>query len=258
VELSLIILAIGTVLLATCLVFLLLQRISNIKLKVTVHLKEKLRNDLRRKRTVYDWLPVYGALAGIISALLLMWGSPSINLMAVQVIAWMGILIGYMTQKILKKENRRNALHEASVFFKALGIRLSVGYNIPYSLRVAAALTPSLRPPVQRCLQRWSFDPRQALEGLRKEINIPEAETLCYVLLRAYESGGESVAHVLSQGARNIDYKLAGMEEKSFAVGKMRLLLWRVLPFMSIFGLFAGNFAYYAQNVLFEAIGNIK
>ncbi|MTI82362.1 MAG: hypothetical protein FH756_00370 [Firmicutes bacterium] len=256
VQISLIILITGIVILTTVIIYSLLQHVSKTRPAILNRIK-KIRRKPKRRQGFYDWLPVIGALTGIASSIMLMWGSTT-NMVAMQVTMFVGIAIGYMAKTLLRKENRYRSLREASTFFKAVGVRLKAGYNVPYTLRMAVTLTPSLRPPVQRCLQRWSFDPRTALEDLREEINIPEAETLSYVLLRAYESGGENVAHVLNQGARNIDYKLASMEEKSFAVGKMRILLWRVLPAMSIFGLFAGNFAYYAQNVLFDAISNIK
>lgn len=249
--------AVGVTLLSGSLIYLLLQKLSA---RIQFKRKSVFRNVKRtfsKRQPLHDWFPAIGAFAGILSALLLMWGG-DISWHIVNFVMWVGIVLGLLAKAITKKENRYGILRDASTFFKAVEVRLKAGYNIPHTLRMAAALAPSMQPAVNKALQRWSFDPHQALETLRQELKMPEAETLCYVLKRAYEAGGESVAHVLGQGARNIDSKLMGMEEKSFAVGKMRMLFWRVLPTLTIFGIFALNFAYYAQTTLFQAIQNIK
>ncbi len=247
----------GIVLLSGPLIYLLLNKL-NARIQRKGIFKNMRKTFSKSKRQpLHDWFPAIGGLIGFVSALLLMWGDV-INWFTVNLVMWVGIALGLLAKAITKKENRYGILRDTSTFFKAVEVRLRAGYNIPHTLRMAAALAPSMQPAVNKALQRWSFDPHQALDILRQELKIPEAETLCYVLKRAYEAGGESVAHVLGQGARNIDSKLAGMEEKSFAMGKMRMLFWRVLPTLAIFGIFALNFAYYAQNILFDAVEKLQ
>lgn len=250
---TIILFIIGIALAASTAAYMLLCKVQGCRYSFKPALERVRRS--RRQYKPKDWYPVMGAFGGMLASLLVMGGS--INWTVFQFMTLSGIAMGYTAKTFISKETHYSTLRDASSFFKAVAARLKVGYKVPYSMQMAVIHTPSLEPAVNKCLQQWSFGPKQAIETLRKELNVPEVETLCHVLLRAHEAGGEKVAHVLEQGARNIDNKLISMEEKSFAVGKMRYLLFRMLPGASIFGIIAGSLGYHFQTMINQSITNI-
>ena len=249
----------GVAVIFTILAYMLIIKLIKIKGKIKPVLAnfKKVRD---KKNTFHDWLPTIGALAGLGSAMMLVVGTPDSGGVRATMAStmFMGMIVGYTAKFFLRKEGAYSQLQQTSSFFKALSVRLEKGYNIPYSLKVAVIHAPMFQPAVYRCIQRWSYNPSEALDKLAREMNVPEAKTLFYVLKRAYEAGGESVANVLKIGAKNIDSKLAQMEEKSFAAGKMRYLLYRMLPALTIFGIIAGSMGYTFQARLGESINFIK
>lgn len=193
--------------------------------------------------------PVAGALAGAVAGLLL-----GTNPRVVVVTMWIGLAAGYFARRVTRTTDRFVRLREAARLFKGIGNRLQNGYSPRYALQVSAAATPALRHAVARCLQHWPFDEEQAIEELRRRMGVPEADTLCQVMKRAHQAGGEKVADVLIQGARNLEHKLEALEEKAFITGQMRYLFYRLLPALSIAVLVAGSFAYHVHVTLRQAV----
>ncbi|MBO8128257.1 MAG: hypothetical protein H0Z39_03535 [Peptococcaceae bacterium] len=219
----------------------------------------------RKRQPLRDWFPFLGAVGGIAAAFLLSVGQPVSTGMRQPIdggtlltLVVVGAVLGFGAKKTFTRETRFKKLREASVFYKAVEVRLRAGYTVPHTLQMAASLSPTLRPAVEKCLRQWGFSPRKALEQLRTDLDIPEAETLAYVLIRAYEAGGDKIAHVLGQGARNLDAKMIAAEEKSFAKGRMGYLLYRLLPALGVFGIFAGSLAYHAQKTISSYINFFK
>lgn len=246
----------GAALVCGCIAYAVIVAASQLNQKLKAHrLRGCTAIRMRQAPLSQQMYPVGGALFGLAAGLMLSW-PPSPK--AILFLMWIGMAVGYAVRRVARTTRDDLKMRDAAVLFKALSVRLAAGYNLNHALRLAAALTPHLRRAVNRCLHQWHWGPEKALAGLAEDIGISEVGTLCQVLIRAEKGGVENVPEVLYQGARNLDAKLAALQERSLAKGQMRYLLYRFVPAVAIAFLIFGSLAYHLNVVLKDSLQAVK
>lgn len=194
-------------------------------------------------------------LAGMAGMLFLGWGA---RLPVLAVLVTLGgaggLVLIRMTFKLKEGSNRAAAIRELTVLFEAVELYMRAGYALPQAMRAAALLTPRLRRAVGECLACWPSGPRRALEVLRKNLNIPEAEILVSLLGQVDRVGLKNLEGVMQREAYNLERLRQLAAEVNIAKRPLYFTLYRALPLAAAVGIIVGPLLYRVFGVLRDAI----
>jgi Flp pilus assembly protein TadB len=194
-------------------------------------------------------------LAGMAGMLFLGWGArPPVLALLVTLGGAVGLIITRMTFKLKEGSDRAAAIRELTVLFEAVELYMRAGYALPQAMRAAALLTPRLRRAVGECLACWPAGPRRALEVLRKNLNIPEAEILVSLLGQVDRVGLKNLEGVMQREAYNLERLRQLAAEVNIAKRPLYFTLYRALPLAAAVGLIVGPLLYRVAGVLKDAI----
>ncbi len=134
---------------------------------------------------------------------------------------------------------------QVAILFEAVEMYLRANMSLVQALYAAKSLTPLLNDAVKSCIVRWPSNPENALENLRKDIGVPEADVLVSLLHRINVTGLKNLEGVIQREAQNID-KLRNVAAKmKISSRPTYFMLHRGLPVISILGMFLGSMFYH-------------
>ncbi len=194
-------------------------------------------------------------LAGMAGMLLLGWGSkPWVAASLATLGGAAGLGLTRMMAKLKEGSDRAAAIRELTMLFEAVELYMRAGYALPQALRAAALLTPRLRRAVGECLACWPSGPRRALEVLRQNLNIPEAEILVSLLGQVDRVGLKNLEGVMQREAYNLERLRQLATEINIAKRPLYFTLYRALPLAAAVGIIVGPLLYRVAGVLRDAI----
>lgn len=165
------------------------------------------------------------------------------------ILAVVGLLIGAVACKGLYSFRRTAELYsrkcQVAVLFEAVEMYLRANMSLVQALYAAKSLTPLLNDAVRSCIVRWPSNPENALENLRKDIGVPEADVLVSLLHRINITGMKNLEGVIQREAQNIDQLRNVATRMKISSRPMYFMLHRVLPVVSILGMFLGSMFYH-------------
>lgn len=192
-----------------------------------------------------------------ITAIAVLFAFTANNIFAVTEYFFWGLLLGVMLLKFLTnlkaKAARTKKLKEISILFEAIELYTNAGYTVYQALKSASVLTHIIRPSIEKCLQYWSSSPRKALEMLQSELNLPESEILILLLVHMEIVGAKEMHGVLKSEATNINHSEIMKKQISISNRPLILMVYRILPLVSILGITVGSLLYRTYAVLVDA-----
>lgn len=195
-----------------------------------------------------------GVGIGFVLGLLLGWGYGSWWKTAI-----FGAALGYggakLVTKSMKDRDKAVKMREIALIAETVDFMSEVKYSIAQSLAFASALTPRLKPVVDRCLARWPFGPERALTEFAQEVNVPEAAMLASVLVHAQKSGMEQVYRILQEESRSLESLRKTLAEVSIASKPIYFAVYRGLPLAAIGGILVGPLVYRVLKLLVDTMG---
>lgn len=215
----------------------------------------KVRVKTRTARPERDKRETAAVLTGMAGMLLLAWGSrPLVLMIASTVGGALGLAAVRMLKKLREGHERASAVRELTVLFEAVELYLRAGYNLPQALRAASLLTPRLRPAVTRCLTCWPQGASYALEVLRRELGMLEAEILVSLLSQVEKVGLKDLEGVIQREAHNLERLRQLAEEVNIAKRPLYFTMYRALPLAAAVGIIVGPLLYRVVGVLRETL----
>lgn len=198
------------------------------------------RRSFAEKLAPEDRAALAGCCAGLVLMLLLAWGSRFAVFAAVS-----GGALGAFVVQVAFRLQREAALNarrrEVVVMFEAVDTYLRAGMSMPYALACAKALAPHLSKAVSACLAAWPSGPAQALEILRKKIDLPEADLMVSLLLQIEKAGVMNLEGVVRKEALNLERMREAAARAKIATRPLYFVVYRLLPLLVVFGMFAGT-----------------
>jgi len=181
-----------------------------------------------------------GCCAGLVLMLLLAWGSRFAVFAAVS-----GGVLGAFVVQVALRLQREAALgtqrREVVVLFEAVDTYLRAGMSMPYALACAKVLAPHLSKAVSACLAAWPSGSAQALEILRKKIDLPEADLMVSLLLQIEKTGVMNLEGVVRKEALNLERMREAAARAKIVTRPLYFVVYRLLPLLAVFGMFAGT-----------------
>ncbi len=190
-----------------------------------------------------DRRDIYYSLAGLLIAVIVLWGTP-----AIYVGAGLGILFGPVAARVHRWTRRDRVKHiklrECAVLYEAIDLYTQAGYTVEQALKMGAVLTPTIRPAVERCLAYWPQGPLRALEKMGGEIGLEEAEILISVLMQAVKAGPERVAGLLGEESTKLEELRQNMAEVKMAAKPVYQTAYFILPLAANMGIVLSALGY--------------
>lgn len=179
------------------------------------------------------------------------------NIFAVPKYLFWGLLLGLLLVKFVGdmkiKALRTKKLKEVSTLFEAVELYTKAGYTVYQALRSARLLTHIIRPNLDKCLEYWSSSPQKALETLQQELNLPESEILILLLTHMEVVGAKEMQGIIKREANNINRVEKMKNQISISNRPLILMVYRLLPLVSILGIAVGSLLYRTYTVLSQA-----
>ena len=213
------------------------------------------RDRLKPKRRGEPLFTKTSVTAAVLMAVLL--AGIGRNLEEIFLFAATGALLGLtgtrLYRRLKKRLIRTERLREISVLFRSFQYYKDTNLSTPQALRLAALHAPGIARTANRCADYWSINPQLALEQLRRDLEIEEAEVLVSLLALIEESGTRHMDGVLKKEADNIE-RLRQLKIKQQQKARpIYLLLSRVLPMAVTFGIMAGPLVVKIMKTLHES-----
>jgi F0F1-type ATP synthase assembly protein I len=214
-------------------------------------------NEKERQDRVYLFTGVVG---GAFFGLLLTVGTGA-TMLAVMICAGLGavasIIIRCVTGEIKKTRMMRElaVLYETIDFFTQ-GEGGALRFTIRQALQYGTAITPTIRPHVQRCIDSWPRGPVRALEEFAREVNLPEASILSTVLIHAEAAGMKYVRDAIGEGSKDLEELRQTLAEIKIAGKPVYYTVYRALPAAAVGGIVFGallNHFMHMFSMLFSA-----
>lgn len=232
------------------------KRASLLRLPVNDTIKDKLKNLLPNTEdgmTKEDRNIVICGFVGAAMLALLGKGTSYIGMLLFIGLAFgVGASKGYYAfRKTAEIYTRRR---QVAVLFEAVEMYLRSNMSLKQALFAAKSLTPQLNEAVMSCLIRWSANTDFALEMLRKEIGVPEADVLVSLLIRINQTGTKNLEGVIQRETQNIDKLRQVAARMKISSRPMYFMLHRALPAIAVLGMFLGSM-YHHLSSSFNAAG---
>lgn len=168
-----------------------------------------------------------------------------------------GLLFGIVILSVIIKFRndaiRVKKLKEITILFEAIELYTMSGYTLYQALRVAKPMTNLIKPSINKCLNSWNKGPLKALEILRKDLNMPESDTLVLLLAHMETSGKNNLEGMLKREATNIDHLQNIRAKIKIASRPLILMIYRMLPLFSVIGIVVGGLLYRSYKAMSEA-----
>ncbi len=191
---------------------------------------------------------ISGAVGGVLLALLGLGTSYLWGLMFVGLLGGIGVCKGLFTFRRTAELYAKR--RQVAVLFEAVEMYLRSNMSLVQALYAAKSLTPLLNNAVRSCIVRWPSNPENALENLRKDIGVPEADVLVSLLLRINITGLKNLEGVIQREAQNIDKLRNVAARMKISSRPMYFMLHRALPAIAILGMFLGSMFYHLAQSL--------
>lgn len=191
---------------------------------------------------------ISAAIGGALLAILGKGTSYFWMLLFVGLLAGVGICKGlYSFRRAAELYSKRR---QVAVLFEAVEMYLRSNMSLVQALYAAKSLTPALNSAVRSCIVRWPSSPENALENLRREIGVPEADVLVSLLMRINITGLKNLEGVIQREAQNIDKLRNVAARMKISSRPVYYMLHRALPAIAILGMFLGSMFYHLAQSL--------
>jgi len=169
-----------------------------------------------------------------------------------------GMSIGALASRLIFKF-RKSAItygkrRQVAVLFEATEMFIRSGMSVPQALNAAKSLTPLLSQAVKSCLVRWPSNPDLALDLMRKDIGVLEADVLVSLLQRIKNTGIKNLEGVMQRESQNIDRLRSVAIQMKISNRPIYYMVHRILPAIAILGMFIGPLIYRLGSS-FSAVG---
>jgi len=241
--------AAGGIGLASAALFLLLYN----NLRFNLHFRVKARKPARNKNPNAG-RETLAVLVGMVALAAVGWGSRYVTVMAA-LGAILGLVIVRVLMRLKSGLNKEVVVKEIVAFFEAVELYIRAGYALPQAMDAAKLLTPHLRRAVDACLGYWPSGSRQALEVMRQQINLPEADLLVSLLGQVDRAGIKNLEGVIQREAHNLERLRQLAVEVQIARRPFYFTLYRALPLMASVSIIVGPLLYRVVTVLRDNIG---
>lgn len=193
----------------------------------------------------------------IILAIAVLMASTTKQLVYVPKYLFWGLVLGLIFVKLIgdmkNRTEKTKKLKEISTLFEAVELYSKAGYTVYQSLKAARLLTNSIRPYLDKCLETWGSSPQKALELLQEELKLPESEVLVLLLIHMEVVGSKEMQGIMKREANNIDRLEKMRNQISISNKPLILMIYRMLPLVSILGITVGSLLYRTYSVLTES-----
>lgn len=218
-------------------------------------MKDKLMNLLPKKEGGMTKEDRNIAICGFVGAALLALLGRGTSYMGILVFVGMGLGAGigkgfYTFHRTAELYTKRR---QVAVLFEAVEMYLRSNMSLKQALFAAKSLTPQLNKAVSSCIIRWPANPDHALEMLRKEIGVPEADVLVSLLVRINQTGSKNLEGVIQREAQNIDKLRQVAARMKISNRPMYFMLQRALPAIAVLGMFLGSMYHHLASSLTAA-----
>jgi len=139
---------------------------------------------------------------------------------------------------------------EIALFYEAVELYLHAKLPLRYALQLAGYITPRLASAVNTCLGMWSSGPVQALEAMCREINMPEGDLLVSLLTQINQLGLDKIEGVMRREGQNIERLQEATARAKITTRPVYFVIYRILPLVAVFGMFAGVLLWRVRHVL--------
>lgn len=211
-------------------------------MRVNVRLRKKI-TEVSQKDRRETLTTVVGSLTGLTLGLMVGAGTSSLI-----VIAFIGSIIGtvaaWFVRHAIGEARKTRMIRELAILYETIDFFTrgeSQHYTIRQALRYAVAITPTIRPYVQSCINNWASGPHRALENFAKEVNMPEAETLASILIHAEMSGMSYASASISEGSQDLEDLRNSLVEMRVNNAPLYLVIYRGLPTAGLLGILLGG-----------------
>jgi len=194
-------------------------------------------------------------IAGLIGAIVmgyLAWGTKWL----VTAISF-GVLVGILVVKGFNRVRgmafEQSKKREVILLFEACDLFLQAKMSLMYALMSARMITPNISGAINKCLGMWSTGSTRALEVLRKEINMPEADILTGLLVQIDRVGVERLEGIIQREGQSLERLYEATARAKITTRPLYFVVYRILPLIAVFGMFAGVLFWRVINVLKQA-----
>jgi hypothetical protein len=186
-----------------------------------------------------------GVAGGAVFGLLLTAGTGAVML-AVMIGAGLGALASMIIRHATDGIKKTRMMRELAVLYETIdfftqGEGGALRFTIRQALQYGAAITPTIRPHVQRCIDSWPRGPVRALEEFAREVNLPEAAILSTVLIHAEMAGMKYVRDAIGEGSKDLEELRQTLAEIKIAGKPVYYTIYRALPTAAIGGIVFGS-----------------
>jgi|GEM_PF-2457438 len=222
-------------------VYLVIKRASSIRIeKPDFSSFTKFAARVAEETTSHEKDRVYliGSGIGILTAILISSGKCGIKGIVLGMGA--GLVLSWLYLFMRRYAVKARKMRETAVLYLMVDMHLRSGYTMSQSLRGAMAMTPGLARQINKCLEMWPDGPVQALEYLRKSINLNEADTLISVLIHAMDLGSSSLGGAMEEGSRQLQNLQRALVRTQAAGRPVAFSFFRLLPLLGCLGIVVG------------------
>lgn len=217
-------------------------------------IKPRLESDRSRQEIRYGMITLASMLGGGAFGYLLALGTGAAAIAGV-VGAFLGMGGSYLVRRSINDMKKTRIMREVAVLYETInfftrGEGDEQRFTIVQALRYAAAITPTIRPMVQRCINSWAWGPARALERFAKEVDLPEANILSSVLTHAAISGMNYGRSAIEEGSRDLEELRHSLAEIRIANKPMYYTIYRGLPLVAMGGILLGPLVYHLASML--------
>lgn len=172
--------------------------------------------------------------------------------------ASVGGAIGYLVYRLFIQIWFESAMQakrrEISLLFETVEFYLRAGMSLYYALSSARLVAPRLSKAVGACLVLWPSGSAKALERLKEEINLPEAEILASLLTQIDRVGFYNLQGVIQKESQNLERLREAHLKAKITSRPIFFVVYRLLPLLAVFGMFAGTL-YWRLNKTLGSVG---
>lgn len=182
---------------------------------------------------------VTGGLVGLVLGIILTNGT-DYTATAAMVFAGLGVGVVEIFRRITTQGREERRKKECFLLFNAIEIFAQSGYSVPQALANARSFVPTLEPAINKSLAVWPSGSVQALEVLRKEINLPEGDQLVSLLLQINQAGTKNLGNIIQAESKQMEERRKALAKARITQKPVFLMLYRLLPLIVVLGMLAG------------------
>lgn len=209
------------------------------KLVAYVKQHKNINYDFNKKESNNSYYIIAGTLGGSVLGFFLFYGLPNL-LSYIAIFAGAGYFIVKSIIIAYKNKILRDKQQECRILFESVELLMRSGYPLQKALFNSQNLVNILKPSVKKSLAYWHTGSTNALEILRREINLPEGDILVSLLAQLNQVGINNFDGVIQRETRRLEELQNATEKQRTSKKPYLLVMFRTLPILIILGGFMG------------------